>query len=127
MSNKNRRRVTIVVMLATICGLTGWDIYAAVSPGDGDTISEVTLGFAARHLSVPFLVGGLAGHLFWPLASPPPRKWTIMALVPLCLAIIAWDALGFAGLPGICHRPALALAIGLPVGHLLWGQAKQNA
>lgn len=35
-------------------------------PESGDTISEVTLAFAQRHPALPFSVGVVAGHLFWP-------------------------------------------------------------
>jgi peptidoglycan/LPS O-acetylase OafA/YrhL len=118
MNPQTSRRITIALVLATIAGLITWDVIAAVSPGDGDTISEVTLAFARRHPSVGFLIGGLLGHLFWPRKDPPPRSLTIPALALVSAAWIACDMFQIVDLP----RPAIALLIGIPVGHLLWGQ-----
>lgn len=62
----NTRKVTIVVMLVCIVGLILWDMYAAAFGGTGATISEITLGTALRHPVIPFGVGVIIGHLFWP-------------------------------------------------------------
>lgn len=65
------KKITIVALLACVALLVVWDIHVAVSeadkaPGEGATISEVTLGFAKRHPVLPFAVGVICGHLFWP-------------------------------------------------------------
>ena len=121
------RRVTIAAILAAAAALIGWDVYAALSPGDGDTISEVSLAFARRHPSIAFLVGGLLGHLFWPLRDPPRRSRTIPAMVVIALGVVLWDALGTAGMPQLLRSPAAALVAGLPLGHFLWGQRAEGA
>ena len=58
--------VTVWIIVATAALLIGWDIFVAVTPQGGDTISEVLLTFARRHPALPFAFGVLMGHLFWP-------------------------------------------------------------
>ena len=60
------KKVTIVILVTVAVLLIGWDIYVAVSPPTGDTISEVTLGFARKHPVFGFALGVLCGHLLWP-------------------------------------------------------------
>lgn len=64
--DRTNRRMTIGILLAVASGLIGWDIYTAVDPTPGDTISEVLLGGALSHPIIPFLFGVVMGHLFWP-------------------------------------------------------------
>ncbi len=60
------RRVTIGILVATALLLIAWDVYAYLAAGSEATISRVTLGFARQHPVLPFAVGVLMGHLFWP-------------------------------------------------------------
>ncbi|HLN78423.1 MAG TPA: hypothetical protein VK204_15355 [Nocardioidaceae bacterium] len=60
------RLVTILILVAVTLGLIGWDVYAAIQPVSGSTISEVFLGFARQHPVLPFAFGVLGGHLCWP-------------------------------------------------------------
>lgn len=60
------RTKTILVLAVTVAALIGWDIYVWQSPGGGDTISEVVLGWAKKTVVLPFAFGVLMGHLFWP-------------------------------------------------------------
>lgn len=60
------RRVTIILLVAFVVVLAGWDIFAAAEPTAGDTISELVLATARRHPVLPFVVGIICGHLFWP-------------------------------------------------------------
>lgn len=56
---------TAWVLLAAAAGLIGWDVYAAMSPTQ-PTISALTLALAHAHPVIPFLMGVIGGHLFWP-------------------------------------------------------------
>lgn len=56
---------TFWVLLVAAGGLIGWDIYAAMSPTQ-PTISALTLAMAHGHPVIPFCLGVLGGHLFWP-------------------------------------------------------------
>lgn len=58
--------VTVIVLGVFIAGLVAWEIYTLVNDEPNDTISEV-VAFFGRHPIVPFLVGVLIGHWFWPM------------------------------------------------------------
>jgi hypothetical protein len=60
------KKVTISILITVAVLLIGWDIYVAISPPSGDTISEVILGFSRKHPVVGFAFGVLMGHLLWP-------------------------------------------------------------
>lgn len=60
------RTKTILILAAVTAVLIGWDVYVWQSPGSGDTISEVVLGWAKKTVVLPFAFGFLMGHLFWP-------------------------------------------------------------
>lgn len=62
----NTRKVTISILVAAVLALIAWDVVVAMNPTPGDTISEITLAFAMRHPALPFAVGVVCGHLFWP-------------------------------------------------------------
>jgi len=57
--------VTISVMGVTTVLLIVLDIFWATNNTDGDTISEVMLT-ASKHPVLPFAMGVVMGHLFWP-------------------------------------------------------------
>lgn len=61
--------ITIGVLLCCGVILISWDIYVAVNATPGDTISELALSFAGRHPILPFSLGVIVGHLFWPQAK----------------------------------------------------------
>jgi len=58
--------VTIVIMLVFLVGLVGWDIYVVTNGSPGATISEIMLVAAKLNPIIPFALGIVAGHLFWP-------------------------------------------------------------
>ena len=60
------RRTTKLIICVT-AGLLAYDLYAAASPEEGDTISEVIAKEARRRPIIAFGVGVLAGHWFWAL------------------------------------------------------------
>lgn len=66
------RKITISILVAVAVLLIGWDIYVAITPAPGDTISEITLAFAQRHPVIPFAIGVLCGHLLWPQFKSKP-------------------------------------------------------
>lgn len=66
MSWRDSRKITIGILVVITVLLIAWDIVVAANARSGDTISEVTLGFAMRHPVLPFAIGVICGHLFWP-------------------------------------------------------------
>ena len=59
------RLVTAIILIVVSVALIVWDIYAAITPVHGDTISEVLWTATTQHPVIPFLFGMLMGHLFW--------------------------------------------------------------
>lgn len=119
----NTKLITATIVIATILGLIGWDIFVAANTVSGDTISEITLAFAYKHPFVAFALGVLCGHLTWPRRINSDHKWTI--LVALIIASVATLVVDLSGiLPKMI--PIIPLAIGIPVGHLLWPQPKSR-
>jgi len=120
----NTKLITAIIVIAATLGLIGWDIWVVVEPTPGDTISEVFLGFTYRHPFVAFALGVLCGHLTWPRTFNSDHKWTILiALIITSVATLVLD------LSGILPRmlPIIPLAVGIPIGHLLWPQPKSRA
>jgi hypothetical protein len=66
------RTVTAVVLGAAAVGLVGWDIYAIIAGGVDGTISRVVLKASFDNPVIPFAMGFVSGHLFWP--QPPPEN-----------------------------------------------------
>lgn len=69
----NTSKVTRMVLLFCIGACVIWDVFVAWNPIPDDTISEMTLQFAMDNPTVPFLVGYICGHLFWP-QNPKENK-----------------------------------------------------
>lgn len=62
-------RLTTKIILFSTAGLVAYDLYAAVSPEQGDTISEVIAREARRRPIIAFGLGVVVGHWFWALES----------------------------------------------------------
>jgi uncharacterized membrane protein len=60
------KKITVIVILTAIVALIGWDIYAVANSESGDTISHVVLAASLKRPAIPFAVGFICGHLFWP-------------------------------------------------------------
>ena len=60
------RRWTVWVIVSIVLVLVAYDVFIYLQAGGDATISDVTLGWAKRWTVVPFAVGVLCGHLFWP-------------------------------------------------------------
>jgi uncharacterized membrane protein len=61
--------ITIIVIVAAIVVLLGYDTWAAFTGTTNATISWVTWTYAHKYPIIPFLVGGLCGHLFFTQTS----------------------------------------------------------
>ena len=121
MTNWKTRYATEVVVVLALLVLTGWDIYAEASAGEGSgvTISEITLHFLWLHPALAFALGGVAGHLTWPRRTIRPLAQRIAAVVGALLVIAAvdhWHLLG-------SMLPVVPFCVGVPAGHLLWAQS----
>jgi hypothetical protein len=65
-------------MFVAAAGLIAWDVVVATNRTPGDTISEVTLGFASRYpiagFGIGLVIGIIFGHLLWPQYPADPTK-----------------------------------------------------
>jgi hypothetical protein len=60
-------RLTAKIIVASALALIAYDIRAAATPEEGDTISEVIADAAHKRPIIAFGFGVLAGHWFWSL------------------------------------------------------------
>lgn len=61
------KRLTARILIVTAAALALYDVYVASTPEPGDTISEVINEASRQRPVIAFALGGIAGHLFWPL------------------------------------------------------------
>ena len=60
------KKLTTVILVCNLILLALYDVYAIVTGGLEATISHVTLSAATNYPIIPFAVGVVSGHLFWP-------------------------------------------------------------
>ena len=60
------KNLTGYIIVATILIIGAYDIYVLIQGGLEATISHVTLTAATSYPIIPFAVGVICGHLFWP-------------------------------------------------------------
>lgn len=74
MDAERKRKLTQAAVLITIgLVIAGVDVWLWLSPPEGDTISEQSLGWAQAHPIAMLGIGVLLGHLFWPQRPSTPR------------------------------------------------------
>lgn len=56
---------TTKIIVAAVTGLVAYDLYAAATPEEGDTISEVIARAAHRRPIIACAAGIIIGHFFW--------------------------------------------------------------
>ncbi|HEX8352878.1 MAG TPA: hypothetical protein VF611_08265 [Pyrinomonadaceae bacterium] len=62
-------RLTTKIILFSTAALVAYDLYAAASAEQGDTISEVIAKESRRRPIIAFGLGVIVGHWFWALES----------------------------------------------------------
>jgi hypothetical protein len=67
------RLSTSWVLILFVVGLIVWDVLAFRQGTPGTTVSEVVLAYARQHPWLPFSMGAVAGHLFWPQVAKPKK------------------------------------------------------
>lgn len=102
-------------MLAGIALYITYDVIAVSLGGGSATISQITLGYLTPHPAFTALLGGLFGHLTWPMANKRPI-W--LKLVLACSVGGTLLALNFlAPLPAV--TPLIPFAAGVVLGHFV--------
>jgi hypothetical protein len=86
------RRITSIILIVGIFALIIWDIIAAITPGDRDTISEYTRDYSVYPV-LPAALGGLCGHFFFWEIRVIPEIWGLVASVSFLIALGVWSVL----------------------------------
>jgi hypothetical protein len=119
---KNTILMTKIFMLVVFLIVVVYDIVMATNKIQGDTISEITLFYSFRIAFIPYALGFLCGHLFWPM----DKKRSIHAIVSILIGIITGIILTMIVKKiGVQVTPIIFLILGIPCGHLLWPQQKK--
>jgi len=120
---KELKTVTACIIILATIGLIGWDVYVAWNDLKGDTISEITMGWAIHKPFIPFITGVIIGHLFVPgkLKSWKEKLVKQLILWPIVIGILIWDLMT----PPILlleSYPWIMFVVGVPLGIFLWKQ-----
>lgn len=118
------RRWTILILTVAVLGLIGWDIYVALTPQKGDTISEILLELSGKISLVPAGLGFLMGHLFWPKKE---AKFSLVGTLSTAAAFGLRDVVAyFWAAIAVAWWPIVALCIAIPLGHAFWPQKARD-
>lgn len=110
------RKISAGLLIACFVVMTLWDIYPALTPETGDTISEVVRDVGTTVYFLPYVCGIVMGHFFF---NRPRDTRNLQALwVSISLLLLRdFTQLGnFHGGNGACF------VIGLVAGHVWWPQ-----
>lgn len=108
------RTITIGLMAAAAAVFLAWDLYVAVSPPSGDTISELVAAGARKWPTLPFAYGVVGGHLFGSSSFQWERGPRAAFLVVITVGLLILDVGGLAMAPGF------SFLFGASAGFLLW-------
>lgn len=114
----NWRRVTKHALIALVAVVVVYDVYVILVGGPEASISRVTRDWAMHWQAVPFGVGIVTGHLFWPELGVIRYKWERISLLWLVgLAVLITDIAWVETL-----HPAWPFVAGILLGRALWPQ-----
>ena len=60
---------TVIFIGFMVAAITVFDIYIILKKGAPASISAYIIRASRKHPSIPFLIGFLAGHLFWSMSE----------------------------------------------------------
>jgi hypothetical protein len=99
-----------------------YDIIVAFNGKEGDTISEITLFYSFKNSFIPFAIGYLIGHLFWP-RDEEEIKLPVSILFGIAFGISCFVINRFSA---ITINPIAFVIAGIVLGHILWFQKSKN-
>jgi len=116
------RKITAIALVVAAGLLLVWDIYVANNDVKGDTISELVRDLSHDYWSLPFILMGIMGHLFWNRQA----ETKVIHRKPLFITtglVIARDLLNLVvPLPTFAYANLLMAALGFIGGVLWWPQ-----
>lgn len=95
-----------------------WDIYPALTPEEGDTISELSRDISTYWYSLPFVFGILPGHFFFNREDRSTRN--IPVLWVLAAILLARDIVNIGTFDG---GMPISFVLGVIAGAVWWPQA----
>jgi hypothetical protein len=122
MNNWPTKKITTILILATIAIWGLWDLVAVWTPKPGDTESEIILHAFQSHPSLVYLFGVLCGHWTWPKRGGFDYDemligWGLGAVIFAGSHVVHW----------LQHVPVAAMFLaGYVAGHYLWGQSPRK-
>jgi len=120
---KELKTVTACLIILATIGLIGWDVYVAWNDLKGDTISEITMGWAMHKPFIPFITGIIIGHLLVPGTIKSWKEKLIKQLImwPIVVGVFIWDLMT-PPIPFLMAHPWVMFLAGAPLGIFLWKQ-----
>lgn len=120
--------ITGSLIIGTIVIWLAWDVLVAIAPG-ADTESQMLRNWGAYSMALPYSIGMLLGHWWWPWRSGSTaykQTWRPVVNFSIIGVLIIWDIVNWKmGFPAAAipfrHSEYFALA-GYPMGHFFWGQ-----
>ena len=117
------RPVTKIIIIVTLISVVIFDVVAViVSPTS--TVSNVLMTWSLKIQFIPLFFGVMVGHFFITRERVENRAWKYILLAGLYVTIgivgtIVAYATGWAGVP------IVSVALGVPLGAILWTQQRQ--
>ena len=116
--------ITRFIIAIVTLGLIGFDIFVAIEPTKGDTISEVIGSLGSSLPIIPFIWGVLGGHFFlrrsWYTYPKILKRWRFHFLGVIGIVI------GASSFFDMFPVPLLWLILGIAVGNVFWPQFSEN-
>ena len=61
--------ITIIFMTGLIAAIAVFDVWVIANKGKQESISAHLIRLSHKHPSIPFLIGFVAGHIWWRMAE----------------------------------------------------------
>jgi hypothetical protein len=115
------RKISIGLLVVCFAVMTAWDVYPALTPELGDTISEAVRDGGAIYYLLPYVCGILMGHFFFNKDDRSSKN--LPALWVTCAALAARDLFEVMTFPG---GTPLSFILGVLAGYIWWPQGVYN-
>lgn len=113
--------VSIVLMLTTFVGLSIYDVYVVFfNKEKGDDLSGIIRRASRRAVTIPFAMGALMGHWFWPGTQYMPLLLGLAALTCIATSFGLLSAFVLYKLRLPDAMLILWVLLGIVAGHFLW-------
>jgi len=117
-----------VFLIVLFILLIAWDLYLAVTPPNGNTISRVIQdNVVSGKYILTYFWGAVCANLFFPLKQAPKINPTVGTIIMYIIAILIWIAnpkeLVESVLDTNIYRYGLSMVFGFIIGFIFWRQS----